>query len=530
MLRRPPLPRALAAGAVDVLHPLVTVSRGLRRLSARARQTWGRTPKDRRGPLVFLAAAGVLAIGLVPYGPPLALLGLMGAAAWAGRGDPRPAPGPDLAAGERLQTLYDALVPYFSVPEDTSPLYRHGGQWQAAFEEHGFDDDGRLVRLRLRYPAYFTDGEPASRARVEQLLRSKSGRGREYLCTWDEEANRLEFRVLPALPTDIPAQRFVTGTGETVLGFTDPADMPRTLPVTGVDGTGPRDVPAVVWRTGARSAEQHLLVLGQPGSGTTTLLRSIALQALRTGEVLLVDGAGTGEYAFLTGRSGVLAVESGLSGALATLEWAAHETERRLIATHRARQLGQTLPADVHRPLWIVLDRPTELSRLAAADRRADPQRLLDVPLRQGRAANVTVVVAEQCDGAEALAPPVRALARARVVLGVTGYEQVGAVLGAPPRSTPVEQLPPGRGYVRLGSGPVHRLQVPATPDPYDAGAAEPLRRAVLDLLPDTAGPVEEAVPGAQRGGPDDDGALTAPAPEGLPAARPGRLAPGQAT
>ncbi|MFH8367202.1 hypothetical protein [Streptomyces sp. NPDC018031] len=509
MFRRPPLPRALADGAVDVLHPLVTVSRGVRRLSARTRQTWDRTPKDRRGPLVLMGMTAVLVVGLVPYGPVLALLGLMAAAGWAGRGEPALAAGPDPAGAERLQTLYDALVPYFSVPQDTDPLYRHGGEWQAAFDEHAFDDSGRLVRLRLRYPAYFTDAEPESRARVEQLLRSKSGRGREYLFAWDEEGNRLEVSVLPPLPGDIPAQRFVTSAGETVLGFTDPAGMPRTLPLTGADGTGPRDVPAVVWRTGSRSTEQHLLVLGQPSSGVTTLLRSIALQALHTGDVLVMDGAGTADYAFLTGRSGVLAVESGLTGTLATLEWAAHETERRLIATNRARQLGHALPGDVHRPLWIIVDRPTELSRLASADRRTDPQRLLEVPLRQGRAANVTVVVADQCDSAEALALPVLTHTRARVLLGVAGPDQVRAVLGAPPRTTPVDEVPPGRGYVRLGGGPVHRLQVPATPDPFDPGAAEPLRRAVLELLPEPTGPVEEAPDGRR---PDDDGALPATA------------------
>lgn len=86
--------------------------------------------------------------------------------------------------------------------------------------------------------------------------------------------------VLPALPTTIAAQRFVTVPGETVLGFTDADAVQRTVPVVAADGT--EDAPAVVWRTGPRSTEPHLLVVGQPGSGTTSLLRSIALQALPT--------------------------------------------------------------------------------------------------------------------------------------------------------------------------------------------------------------------------------------------------------
>ena len=115
----------------------------------------------------------------------------------------------------------------------------------------------------IRYPAYFTDGEADARARIEQVLHAKSGRGREYRFDWDEEGNELAVTVLAPLPTDIAAQRFVTAPGETVLGFTDPADVQRTLPLG--YGEERRDVPPVVWRTGARSTEPHLLVVGRTG-------------------------------------------------------------------------------------------------------------------------------------------------------------------------------------------------------------------------------------------------------------------------
>ncbi|MEU1906467.1 hypothetical protein [Streptomyces hygroscopicus] len=501
--------RTAADGVADVLHPLVALSRGVRVLAAAGRRKWVELPGDRRGPVFFLVAACAFVLYLLPYGPLTAAVGLICAAGWAGRERATTEPGPPGAdATERLRTLYEALVPYFSTAEDPSPLYSHGGDWSEVFDSFTFDESGRLTRLRLRYPAYFTDGEPAARTRIEQLLYAKSGRGREYLFEWDEEANRLTLTVLPALSTAIHAQRFVTAPGETVLGFTDPSSVQRTLPVltgpepdagsTGAEEGAPgtetgkaagdtpetQDVPPVVWRTGPRSTEPHLLALGQPGSGTTTLLRSIAIQALPHGEVLVVDGSGTSEYACLCGRAGVLAVECGLAGALATLEWAGHETERRLIAANRARQLGHPPPEDIQRPLWILLDRPSVMSHLAAADGRTDPQELLAVPLRHGRAANVRVVVAEQLDAAEGLSEVVRSHTRARVVLGPASLEQVTAVLGAPPHTTPTPEVPPGRGYARLGAGPVHRLQVPATPDPYDEATSEAERQAVLRLLP----------------------------------------------
>ncbi|MFJ3533379.1 hypothetical protein [Streptomyces sp. NPDC090132] len=509
-MARRPLPRILSSGsasitrsrefartaadsATDVLHPLIMITRGLRLLAGAGRQKWAATPKDRRGPTLFLVAACVLVVALVPYGSVMALVTVMGAAAWKGRQRTPVRTGPDEAETGRLQSLYEALVPYFSAAEDPSPLFAHGGDWDQVFSDYAFDADGRISRLRVAYPAYFTDSEAASRARIEQLLHAKSGRGREYRFSWDEEGNRLVMSVLDALPTSITAQRFVIAPGETVLGFTDEDAVQRTVPVS--DGEETRDAPGVVWRTGARTTEPHLLAVGQPGSGTTTLMRSIALQALQQGDILIIEGSGIGEYACFNGREGVLAVECGAAGALATLEWAAQETERRLFEANRARQSGDAVPEDTRRPLWILLDRPSVLGHLAAAGGGPDPQELLQVPLRHGRAANVTVVMAEQFDSLDGLSDTVRNHTRARVVLGHCSPAQIESVLGLEPHTTPTPDVPPGRGYARLGSGPVLRVQVPATPDPYDDATGDAQRQTVLGLLPERRTAIEATAP-----------------------------------
>ncbi|NED16748.1 hypothetical protein G3I31_00885, partial [Streptomyces sp. SID9913] len=78
-------------------------------------------------------------------------------------------------------------------------------------------------------------------------------------------------------------------------------------------------------------------------------------------------------------------VECGPAGARTSLEWATRETERRLIAANRAHQAGDPPPEDTRRPLWLLLDRPSAFTHLAAADGHDDPQSLLQVPLRHGR-------------------------------------------------------------------------------------------------------------------------------------------------
>ncbi|MFE6777957.1 FtsK/SpoIIIE domain-containing protein [Streptomyces sp. NPDC057702] len=509
------LARTLAGGVTDVLYPLLVVGRGLPALASAGRGRWERTPRERRGPALFSVAACALALGLAPYGPLVGLLGLLAAAGWAGRRRTRARGAPSEAEAARLRTLYEALVPHFAAPDDPDPLYAYANTWERAFEEYAFADDGRPTHLTLRYPAYFADGEPAARWHIERLLAAKSGRGREYRFAWDPEAGRLTLSVLPALPTTLCAQRFVTGPGEAVLGFTDPDAVRRTVPVTDLGGRPTHHASPVLWRTGARSTEPHLLVLGRPGSGTTTLLRSLVLQALPHADVLVIDGAGSGGYGFLHGQAGVLAVESDPAGALAALDWAAHETERRLVRAHEARRVGQPVPEETRRPLWIVVDRPAALTHLPRADSRPGPQESLRVPLRHGRPAGISVLVAEAPDSLDTLGPYVAACARARVVLGPATREQLHHTLGAPPPTSPLPQVPPGRGFARLGDGPVYRLQVPATPDPYDDATNEAERAAVLALLPGptTVGVAVEAMTAPGESGRGDPGPGARPAP-----------------
>ncbi|MFF0410800.1 hypothetical protein ACFYUY_10190 [Kitasatospora sp. NPDC004745] len=469
--------------ASDMFAPLSVIGRGLRHHAGWTKDRWQTTPKERRGPTLFLVAAMAVGVYLLPHGLLFALIALMASAAWAGRA-PKAAPAPAApdVADVKLGALYAALTPYLCGPEDANPLYHFEGSYKDAFGSWEFDAEGRLSRLELGYPAYFTDTEPTARARIEQVVQGKAGRAREYRFDWDEESNRLRIAALTPLPTDIVAQRFVAAPGEIVLGFTDEDGTARTIPVS--RGGAIAQQPPVVWRTGPRSAEPHLLALGVTGYGTSSLIRSVALQALPYADLVVIDGAGTGEHACLVNRPGVHTVETSLHGALAALEWAVQETDRRLAALNASRHAGTAPPEDVTRPLWLLLDHPTELSELAHAEGRPDPQDLLELPLRHGRAARVTVVIADDLEARDRITPTVRATTRARVVLGPAGPEEGHAALGAPLDIVPAAHAPVGRGYARIGNGAPVRLQVPTTVDPLDDEAPAPLRDAVIALLP----------------------------------------------
>ncbi|MGW3039787.1 hypothetical protein ACWC9T_06965 [Kitasatospora sp. NPDC001159] len=475
--------RTAGEHASDMFAPLAVIGRGLRHHAGWAKDRWQATPQDRRGPTLFLTAATLIGIYLLPHGLLFALIALMASAAWAGRAPKAPpAPPPPDVADVKLGALYSALTPYLCGPGDANPLYHFEGNYRSAFSSWEFDGEGRLSRLELGYPAYFTDTEPTARARIEQVVQGKAGRAREYRFDWDEESNRLRIAAMAPLPTDIVAQRFVAAPGEIVLGFTDEDGTARTIPVS--QGGTTAQQPPVVWRTGPRSSEPHLLALGVTGHGTSSLLRSVALQALPYADLVVIDGAGTGEHACLVNRPGVHTVETSLHGALAALEWATQETDRRLAALNAARHTGTAPPEDATRPLWLLLDHPTELSELAHAGGRPDPQDLLELPLRHGRAARVTVVIADDLEARDRITPTVRATTRARVLLGPAGPEECHAALGAPLDILPAAHAPIGRGYARIGNGTPVRLQVPATVDPLDEEAPPQLRDAVIALLP----------------------------------------------
>src|SRR5260221_3210499 len=461
------------ARALDIGHPLIVLVRGSGQMAKDTRTWWTEAGgmekhKEVRDIVAFVFLVCVGFTGYQPYGILLLIAVWAAAATYLGRDRPDPGADPETDAHKaRLQSAYNGLVPYLMDAHDPDERFKPGGGYRSGFTEWEFDEADRLVALRLQYSPFFKDGESDSRAKVERALEGKIGQSNEYLYDWDEEGNKLAVRILPPLPTGIPAQAWKVAEIEYVLGFTDPTSTARLIPVqlSTDGGSDPATVELapVVWRHGRFAAEPHLLVAGVLGSGKSNLLRSLTAQALGHGHmVTAVDAERTGHFDEFAGRDGVVRVEAQAEGAMDLLDWVAAESSRR---AEQLRELGDTddtIVAEFLKPLWVFVDELPSLAESASRAGLADPQDLLADLMRQGRTTGITVVVSCRAERVSELRATVRNQAHARVGLGQLPPGASTALFGGTLEIGGPAVLPPGRGLARGRGGPVVRLQGPA--------------------------------------------------------------------
>lgn len=485
--RHPALTRTRSAtgGAwsrlLDLCYPLIMIGRGTRIGCGRAFAWWKATPKEKRTLEAVVALACLIGVGMLALGPVLLLAGYGAGAAWLGRDTARRRADPEGPARvARLQAVYNGLVPYLHCADDPDQHFKPAGGYRDAFTEWEFDQSGALVRLKLDYSEYFRDGEADSRAKVERALEGKIGQANEYLYAWDEQANRLEVRILPPLPAGIGSQPWPVAEIEFVLGFTDPSPATRLIPVLVPDPSASEDtltplsqaaaVPPgfalaqlspAIWRVTCPSATPHLLVVGGPNSGRSTAVRSLLVQALARGhQVAVADSDATADYTELAGRPGVLRVTEAPADSLELLDWFGLELER------RAERFTGSADEPADPPLWLFVDGLPELLDAAAALGRADAQEQMAALARKARFANTTVVATARTEHLGRLRPALRGQLVNRVALGKVDPATSTALFGGTLELGGGQAMPAGRGYARIGGGPVIRLQTPFAPTP----------------------------------------------------------------
>jgi len=513
----------------EIFYPVILVARGLRRAATGGRAWWAAGSKEKRRIQAAVVLVVLVAIGLLPYGPALLIIGFLCWAGWLGRDttpkDADPEPGAHVS---RLQAVYDGLVPYLHDEHDPDQHFKPGGGYRDAFTAWEFDEHDRLTALTFDYSQYVRDGEADCRARVERAIEGKVGRGNEFLYDWDEEGNHLRVRVLPPLPSGLAAQPWPVAEIEYVLGITDPDSAGRLIPVLlprlsavnaslseaeplpanlaarvaePPEGWRTALVAPVVWRVGTSCPHPHLLVAGGPGSGKTTLLRSLLGQALGRGQqVAVIDIEQTESYADLAGRPRVRAVVEEPEKALELLDWFGLECERRAErrrAEAEALANGDTTsfpaikvldasaagfkpdPASegeepAEPALWLCIDGLPEL--VDAAERLGRPhlEDTLAVLARKARYAGVVLLATAREERVLQLRPALRAQLTVRAAMGSVEASVSTALFGGTLELGGSRRLPPGRGYVKVGNGPVIRLQAPYAPTVTSLSPAVP--------------------------------------------------------
>jgi hypothetical protein len=315
----------------------------------------------------------------------------------------------------------------------------------------------------------------------------------------------------------------------------EPGDEPDNVPSQHPSNPAPpppgwrtASVAPVIWRVGAPCPHPHLLVTGADGSGKTTMLRSLLGQALGRGQqVAVIDVEQTDAFADLSGRPGVRAVIDDPEHALALIEWFGLECERRAELRRKAAAAGVDVDGD-HQPavrledpaaglgttqgaalsgtvtamkpgggpgggprvarrrlrdeddapaaapprLWLCVDGLTELLEAAARLGRPDVEDALAVLARKARYADVLLLTTVREERLLQLRPALRAQLTVRVAMGSVEPDVSTALFGGTLELGGSRRLPPGRGYARVGNGPVVRLQTPYAPP----GDVSPLR------------------------------------------------------
>jgi hypothetical protein len=505
----------LRARLGEILYPVILVLRGLRRAATGGRAWWSAASKRKRQVQLAALAAVLVTIGLAPYGPAVLILGFLCWIGWLGRDtSPKDADPESKAHVGRLQAVYDGLVPYLHDEHDPDQHFKPGGGYRDALTSWEFDEHDRLTGFTLDYSQYVRDGEAECRAKVERAIEGKVGRGNEFLYDWDEEGNHLRVRVLPPLPGGLAAQPWPVAEIEYVLGITDPDSAGRLVPVLMPDepGVEPAPLPAnlaaraaetpegwhsavvapVVWRVGTPCPHPHLLLTGASGSGKTTALRSLLGQALGRGQqVAVIDIEQTEAYADLAGRPGVRGVVEDPERALELLDWFGLECERRAErrrAEAEAVANGETasFPAlkvldasadglrqqqvlmesaeQAEPPLWLVIDGLPELLDAAVGVGRTQLEDTLAALARKARYAGVLLLITAREERVLHLRPALRAQLTVRIAMGTVEPSVSTALFGGTLELGGSRRLPPGRGYVRVGTGPVIRLQTPYAP------------------------------------------------------------------
>jgi hypothetical protein len=337
------------------------------------------------------------------------------------------------------------------------------------------DERGRplIETVRVRLPDHFERAQRGDRLarQVGEYL------GVRVLADWGGY-NQPTFRRVPDLPTrvDHGAARALlplVGRDELILGRTDP------------DAAFVRELAGQPWLVVDQRRHPNLLIVGRIGMGKSSVGRHVTALLLAQGaELLVADGKG-GEFTYLAGRPGVLAVAHRPADILDLAAYAREELERRMHLVNAAAHRGQSRPQ--FRPLVLVTDEHKlivdQLDPAAAADYN-EALRYLAVGGRRDRVWSVHMLQRPAAGTSSDVGLPTLVRAQMSVKIGMGPQDKIGAEMIFEDTSLGAEiELLEGRAGVLIGRQ-FARTQFPWLANPAELEPASTERGEAERFLP----------------------------------------------
>jgi len=344
---------------------------------------------------------------------------------------------------------------------------------------HRLDDTGRPVidAVRVRLPEHF------ERAQRGERLARQIGEyvGARVLADWTDY-NQPIFQRVPDLTAHVEH-----GAARALLPLVNPFEL--ILGRADADAEFARELAGEPWFVVDQRKHPNLLVVGRIGMGKSSVGRHVTAMLLAQGaELLVADGKG-GEFSYLAGRPGVLAVAHRASDILDLAAYAREELQRRLHLVDAGALQGGPRPQ--FRPLVLVTDEHKmivdQLHPAEAADYN-EALRFLAVGGRRDRVWSVHMLQRPAAGTSSDVGLPTIVRAQMSVKIGMGPQDKIGAEMVFEDTSLGAEiELIEGRAGILVGRH-FARVQVPWLPNPAELEPGTRERAEAERWLPPVTG------------------------------------------
>jgi hypothetical protein len=373
--------------------------------------------------------------------------------------------------GERRTVAFEAPT---NPAEHVRIAYAQGDDSTRRLDQAG---QPLIEAVRVRLPEHF------ERAQRGERLTRQIGEyvGARVLADW-RNYNQPTFHRVPDLVAHVEH-----GAARALLPLVSPFEL--ILGRTDADAAFARQLAGEPWFVVDQRKHPNLLVVGRIGMGKSSVGRHVTAMLLAQGaELLVADGKG-GEFTYLAGRPGVLAVAHRPADILDLAAYAREVLQGRMHLVEAAALRGRPRPQ--FRPLVLVTDEHKLIvDQLAPADAADynEALRFLAVGGRRDRVWSVHMLQRPAAGTGSDVGLPTLVRAQMSVKVGMGPQDKIGAEMVFEDTDLGAEiELIEGRAGVLIGRH-FARVQFPWQPNPAELEPGTAERAAAERWLPPVTG------------------------------------------